>query len=79
MYSYYVGMDTKTVTIPREEYKKLQRDAAQYRRIATRVFETAMRDTSTAVVADFKKTGLYTEGFLNDLENGLQKSSYGKA
>ena len=30
------------------------------------------------VVADFRKTGLYDEDFLSDLETGLRKSSYAK-
>lgn len=76
---YYTPMNSDTVTITKKEYRELKRDAREYRRITTRVFESVVKDDVTAVVADFRKTDLYTDGFLSDLEQGLRKSTYGKA
>lgn len=66
------------VTISKTEYLKLQKQAESYRKLASRVFEYMIKDSVVDVVEDFKKTGLYTAGFLKDLKSGLGKSSYGK-
>ncbi len=66
------------VTLPKAEYEKLKRQAETYRRFAARFFELALRDPVRDVVRDFRRTNLYTEKFLNDLESGLRKSSYAK-
>lgn len=66
------------VAIPKIEYTKLQRQADAYRKLAGRFFESVMRDPIDAVMADFKATKLYSDGFLRDLQSGLKKSSYGK-
>ena len=68
----------KTVTLTENEYSKLNREAMAYRKLATRVFESVVKDDISAVVDDFRKTELYTEEFLTDIEDGLRKSSYGK-
>lgn len=57
---------------------KLERQAKAYRKIAARFFESVLEDSPEDVVKDFKETGLYTDDFLNDMEAGLKKSSYGK-
>lgn len=64
--------------MPKTEYEKLKKQAAAYRQIAGRLFEAVLKDPAEEVVEDFRKTGLYNESFLNDLENGLRKSSYTK-
>ncbi len=72
-------MSTDTVTISKQEYKKLKQEASAYRRITTQVFESVVGDSADAVVADLHKTGLYSDAFLADLHAGLRKSSYHKA
>lgn len=66
------------ITISKNEYQKLQRQAEGYRKLAGRVFEFLIKDSPEDVVEDFRKTNLYTEGFLKDLKDGLKKSSYRK-
>jgi len=66
------------ITISKNEYAKLQRQAEGYRKLAGRVFEFMIKDSPKEVVEDFRKTNLYTEGFLKDLGEGLQQSFYGK-
>jgi hypothetical protein len=41
-------------------------------------FELVVKDPVEEVVEDFRKTNLYSEKFLKDLEAGLKKSSYAK-
>lgn len=64
------------VTIAKKEYDQLKKHAQAYKKVATRLFSAVVKDSVNDVVADFKKTGLYTKKFLSDLENGLRKSSY---
>ena len=66
------------VAVPKTEYEKLKRQATAYRRFAEKFFESVIKDPIEEVVEDFRKTDLYTEEFLKDLENGLRKSSYAK-
>ena len=54
------------ISISREEYKNLKKQSEAYKTLATRFFETAIKDSTKDVVKDF----------LSDLENGLRKSSY---
>jgi hypothetical protein len=72
-------MIANTITIPKKEYATLKRESRAYRQITARVFEAVIQDDIPNVVADFRKTELYTDDFLNDLEDGLRKSSYGKS
>ncbi len=67
-----------TVTIPQKEYQLLKKQSAAYRKLAGRFFDAIVKDSVPTVVEDFRKTGLYTEGFLGDLEDGLSKSSYAR-
>ena len=67
------------VTISKQEYKQLKRQEAAYRKIAAKLFQSIVKDDIASVVRDFADTKLYSKGFLNDLENGLRKSSYGRA
>ena len=66
------------VTIPKIEYQQLKKQALTLRRMYARFFDFAIKNPVDEVVADFKATGLYTKGFLRDLEQGLSKSSYAK-
>lgn len=67
-----------TVTIPKVKYEQLKRHAEAYRRFAANFFEAAVRDSIGEITDDFRKTALYTEEFLHDLDAGLRKSSLGK-
>lgn len=64
------------VEIPKTEYEQLKKQAGAYRRFAAKFFESIIQDPIDQVVEDFRKTNLYTEEFLRDLETGLRKSSY---
>lgn len=66
------------ITLPKNEYEQLKRQAAAYRRFAAKFFESIIKDPIDQVVEDFRRTNLYAEGFLKDLESGLRKSSYTK-
>jgi hypothetical protein len=67
-----------TIVISKKEYQKLQKQAKAFQKLAGRLFETVLADSVETVVDDFRKTNLYSEGFLSDLESGLKKSSYAK-
>ncbi len=67
-----------TVTVSKVKYEQLKRQAEAYRRFAAEFFKSAVHDSLHDVVEDFRKTKLYTEDFLQDLEVGLRKSSYMK-
>ena len=66
------------VTIPQAEYTSLQKQATAYRNIARGVFELPLRDSVKNLVEDFRKTDLYANEFLKDLEDGLSKSSFAR-
>jgi len=68
----------ETVTISKEEYTNLLLKAKAYQRLASDFFKGVMDESLTDVVNDFRKTNLYTDDFLLDLEDGLKKSSYNK-
>ena len=67
-----------TITLSKQKYLRLKKQAQAYRTMVARMFELPLRDPIDEVVADFRATGLYTEEFLSDLEDGLRKSSYAK-
>jgi len=66
------------ITIPKNEYSKLRRQSDAYKKLSSRFFEFMIKDPIEEVINDFRKTNLYTKGFLADLEDGLKKSSYAK-
>ena len=66
------------IAIPKTEYVRLQRQAAAYRKLTQKLFESVLHDAVGDTVEDFRRTSLYSENFLRDLEEGLRKSSYGK-
>jgi hypothetical protein len=69
---------TDTIVVSKTEYQKLQKQAKAFQKFAGKLFETVLTDSIETVVYDFRKTNLYTEAFLSDLESGLRKSSYAK-
>ncbi len=66
------------VTISKIEYRKLKQPAKAYQKLTKRFFEFIIQAPAEEVVEDFRKTDLYTDDFLKDLEDGLRKSSYVK-
>jgi hypothetical protein len=67
-----------SITIPKQEYSRLKRHEAAYRRVLAKVFDTALRDPIEDVVQDFTNTKKYSDAFLVDLEKGLRASTYGE-
>jgi len=67
------------VSISKIEYERLKRQAKAYRLFVAKFFESIIQDPIAEVTEDFKKTGLYTKEFLEDLDAGLRKSSYMKS
>jgi predicted transcriptional regulator len=66
------------VTLSKAEYRKLKQQADAYKKITKRIFESVIRAPLEEVIEDFRQTKLYTDDFLEDLEEGLSKSSYAK-
>lgn len=66
------------IVLPKSEFLRLKRQAEAYQTLAANVFDWSLNDSVDSVVNDFRNTDLYSEGFLNDLEDGLTKSSYRK-
>lgn len=66
------------VVISQRELSKLVRQSRAYKKLASRLFEIVVKDPVSEVVEDFAQTGLYSKGFLRDMEAGLRKSSYGR-
>ena len=63
------------VTIQKEEYQALKRESVAYRKIASKLFASVVKDDVAFVIRDFAKTGKYSKDFLKDMETGLRKSS----
>ncbi|MEK7098982.1 MAG: hypothetical protein AAB916_00505 [Patescibacteria group bacterium] len=68
-----------TIVIPKTEYRRLRREADAYKKMAGDLNALILHDSVSEAVDDFKKTGLYTDEFINDLETGLRRSSYARA
>ncbi len=73
-----IKQPNEAVTLPKQEYLRLKQQAQAYRFLAARLFELPLRNAVGEIVTDFRDANLYTEDFLNDLEQGLRKSSYAK-
>lgn len=65
-----------TVVISKSEYRQLRLQAKAYQKLAGQLFSSALSGSVKEVVEDFRKTDLYSEPFLKDLESGLAKSSF---
>lgn len=76
--SYNIIMST--ITLPKTEYLELKKRAAAYDVIINVVsrdlFASPPEKKTKKVLAEFKKTGLYSKAFLKDLAAGLKNSSY---
>ncbi len=66
------------ITVDKNEYTALKRDAMLYRKMAQNFFSKKINTLVGDTVRDFKNTNLYTDKFIRDLENGLFKSSLAK-
>ena len=64
------------ITISKPEYDLLTRRSEAYQKITAKLFEFIIQDPIDQIVEDFRKTNLYSEEFIGDLESGLRKSSY---
>lgn len=71
-------MRNQTITLSKTEYQRLKAQAKAYQKIMSKFFELALRNSIKEVIEDFRRTNLYSEEFLKDLESGLKKSSYFK-
>jgi len=69
-------MNKDTVTLSKNEYEQLKQQAMAYKKFTANFFYFLIKDSVKDVVNDFRKTNLYADGFLNDLEAGLFDSSY---
>ncbi|MBM2814062.1 MAG: hypothetical protein HW421_824 [Ignavibacteria bacterium] len=67
-----------TVLLMKDEYETLLLQAKAYQSLVKSFHENIIQATAKSVTDDFRNTGLYTDGFLEDLEKGLEKSSYFK-
>lgn len=72
-----------TVTIPKNEYNKLIEVKFRYERLRQAMEEDVLSPSPfkkrSEVLKAFKKTGLYTDAFLESLKRGLKRSSYFQA
>ncbi|MBU3965450.1 hypothetical protein KKG29_04585 [Patescibacteria group bacterium] len=66
------------IIISKIEYLRLKQQSAAYKRLASSFYESIPKDSIETVVDDFRKTDIYSEEFLEDLESGLKRSSYAK-
>ena len=69
-------MSTPTITISKIEYQNLKLQSKSYKKIMSNFFELAVKNQLSQVIDDFQKTNLYSGEFIQDLESGLEKSSY---
>lgn len=74
MAKYYNNM-SPVVAIPKIEYEALQKKARAYEELAGLFFRKAKEGSVGDIVEDFRKTNLYSVGFLRDLKAGLEQSS----
>lgn len=65
----------ESITIPKKEYKKLVSKAKAYEKLAESFYKNTLIDSVDNIVSDFRRTDLYTDEFLKDLAEGLNKSS----
>jgi len=66
------------ITISKKEYAQLKSQSRAYQKRASNFFKSIIISPINDIVEDFKKTKLYSNKFISDLESGLKKSSYGK-
>ena len=61
-----------TITIPKNEYLNLVFQAKAYQKIASNFASQIIEKPISSIIENFRNTGKYNEGFLMDLEDGLQ-------
>jgi len=69
----------KNITIPQSEYDRMKKESEEYQRLRATFFVSVVHDPIEKVVEDFRDAGEYSEEFLQDLQSGLEKSSYARA
>ncbi|MFH1192252.1 MAG: hypothetical protein V1655_02135 [bacterium] len=66
------------ITISKVRYAQLKKQADAYKKFVSQFYTLAIKDPINEVINDLKKTNLYSDEFINDIEDGLRKSSYAK-
>jgi hypothetical protein len=69
----------QTITIPKTQYQQILQQAKAYQKLASSFFADKLKNSVDDVVNDFEKIGIYSKEFLEDLQSGLEKSSYLKS
>ena len=59
------------VTISKTEYDRLIAQSRLYKQLADKIATSLIETPVDDVVSNFRQTGKYSEGFLNDLSGGL--------
>ena len=71
---------TKTITLPRNEYRELKEKALRYETIRKLIeaefFAPPVTRNVGQIVIALRKTGRYPDAFLKSLARGLRESSY---
>ncbi len=71
---------TKTVTLPRNEYRELKEKAFRYEAIRKLVevefFAPPPTRSARKIIRELRKTDRYSRKFLGSLERGFGESSY---
>ena len=71
-------MTTTKITIPKDEYQRLQQIAKRYDTIRNVVESDFFAEPPTKnvgkIIGEFRKTELYNESFLRSLAKGLKES-----
>ena len=69
-----------TVTIPKKEYQLLAEKALRYeylrQLLEEDIFASPPTKNAKNAVEEFKRSGLYSEKFLQSLKRGVARSSY---
>ena len=69
-----------TVTLPKSKYQVLKKRAEAYELILNIIeddlFSPPLTWNRRKIVNEFKKTGLYSQKFIDNPEKSLQRSSY---
>jgi hypothetical protein len=64
------------ITIPKEKYERLLLIEEAYTKLFKVMLDSYNANLIEPVVKDFEDTGIYSEEFIKDLREGLQKSTY---
>lgn len=64
------------VTIPKERFERLLLIEEAYTKLSKIVLDSYTENLIAPIIKDFEDTGLYSKEFINDLREGLSKSTY---